>query len=120
MAFETTVVFRDMDVSPALQKDVLAHARKLERFAQGIISCHVTVDRSEHRHHHGDRFIVRARLTLPGAKLEAGQTQSPNHAHEDPHRAVVDTFDALRRQLQDYMRKRRGDTKSHTSGSSSE
>ena len=115
MAFETTVVFRDMEASPALHDDVLAHARKLERFAPAIAACHVTIDRTEHRHHHGNRFLVRARLTLPGAELEAGHTRSPNQSHEDPHRAVADTFDALRRQLQDYVRKRRGDTKAHTS-----
>jgi ribosome-associated translation inhibitor RaiA len=107
MAFETTVVFRDMDVSPALHADVIKHARKLERFAPGILACHVTIDRTEHRHRHGDRFVVRARLTLPGGELDAGQTPAPNLAHEDPHRAVIDTFDALRRQLQDLVRKRR-------------
>jgi ribosomal subunit interface protein len=116
MAFETTVVFRDMDVSPALQEDIVRHATKLERFASRIASCHVTVSRTEHRHHHGNRFVVHARLALPGAELEAGQTRSPNRAHEDPHRAVLDTFDALRRQLEDFVRKRRGDTKAHVGG----
>ena len=113
MAFETTVVFRDLDVSPALQEDIVRHAAKLERFASRILSCHVTVARAEHHQHQGNRFIVHARLTLPGAELEAGQTRSPNRAHEDPHRAVADTFDALRRQLEDFVRKRRGDTKAH-------
>jgi ribosome-associated translation inhibitor RaiA len=116
MAFETTVVFRDMDASPALRDDVLRHAAKLERFAPGILSCHVTVVHAEHHHHQGNRFLVHARLTLPGAEIEAGQTHSPNRAHEDPHRAVVDTFDALRRELQDFVRKRRGDVKVHARG----
>lgn len=119
MAFETTVVFRDMDVSPALHEDVLKHAAKLERFASGILSCHVTVASAERHHHQGNRFTVHARLTLPGADLEAGKTHSPNHAHEDPHRAVVDTFDSLRRQLQDFVRKRRGDIKAHSTGAGS-
>ena len=107
MSFETTVVFRDMDASPALRADVIRHAEKLELFAPGILACHVTVDRAEHRHHHGNRYVVRARLMLPGTELEAGQAQSPDQAHEDPHRAVTDTFDALRRQLQQFVQKRR-------------
>ena len=107
MAFETTVVFRDMDASPALRADVLRHADKLELFAPGILACHVTVDRAEHRHHQGNRYVVRARLVLPGTEIEAGQTPPPNEAHEDPHRAVTDTFDALRRQLQQFVEKRR-------------
>jgi cold shock CspA family protein len=35
------------------------------------------------------------------------------HAHEDPYVAVRDAFDAARRQVEDYVRKRRGETKSH-------
>ena len=108
MAFETTVIFRDMEASPALCADVVRHAEKLELFAPGILACHVTVDHAEHRHHHGNRYVVRARLVLPGSELEAGQTQSPEQAHEDPHRAVTETFDALRRQLQQFVQKRRG------------
>jgi ribosomal subunit interface protein len=117
MAFETTVVFRDMDASPALQEDIVRHAAKLERFASRILSCDVTVARAEHRHHQGNRFVVHARLKLPGAQLEAGQTHAPDSAHEDPHRAVTDTFDALRRQLEEFVRKRRGDTKAHAGSS---
>lgn len=104
MAFETTVVFRDMDVSATLHADVVRHARKLELFAPGILGCHVTVDRAEHRHHRGDRYVVRALLKLPGAELEAG---SAGQAHEDPHSAVSETFDALRRRLQQHVEKRR-------------
>jgi len=107
MAFDTTVVFRDMSASPALQADILAHARKLERFSPRILSCHVAVEHAERRHHQGNRFVVRARLTLPGAELTAGQTATANLAHEDPHRAVFDTFDSLRRQLQDFTHGRR-------------
>ena len=107
MAFETTVIFRDMEASPALCADVVRHAEKLELFAPGILACHVTVDHAEHRHHHGNRYVVRARLMLPGSELEVGQTQSPDQAHEDPHRAVTETFDALRRQLQQFVQKRR-------------
>lgn len=114
MNFNTTIVFRDLDVSPSLQEDVLRHARKLERFALQITACHVTLSRAEQRHHQGNRYLVHARLTLPGVELEAGKTPSPNSAHEDPHRAVTDTFDALRRQLQDFVRKRRSRSKAHT------
>jgi ribosomal subunit interface protein len=114
MTFETTVTFRDMDISPAVRDDVLKHAAKLERFAPRITSCHVTVSRSEHRHHHGNRFVVHARLALPGIELEAGHTHPLSHAHKDPHLALTDTFDALRRQLQDFVKKRRGESTSDT------
>jgi len=107
MPFETTILFRDMDASPALRADILAHARKLERFSPRILACHIAVEHAERHHHQGNRFVVRARLTLPGAELTAGQTPTPNEAHEDPHRAVIDAFDSLRRQLQDFTHTQR-------------
>ena len=36
-----------------------------------------------------------------------------HHAHEDVYVAIRDAFDAVRRKLQDYARKQRGDVKSH-------
>ncbi|HZX90120.1 MAG TPA: hypothetical protein VFE67_05715, partial [Rudaea sp.] len=84
--------FRDRRAAGAeLALQVVRHAETLELFAPGSLVCRVTVDHAEHRHLHGNRYIVRAPLMLPGSELEAGQTQAPDQAHEDPHRAQRDT-----------------------------
>ncbi len=36
-----------------------------------------------------------------------------DHSHEDPYVVVRDAFDSMRRRLEDYMRKKRGDVKMH-------
>jgi ribosomal subunit interface protein len=100
-----------MDASEALRSHILDHARRLERFAGDIVACDVVVEKAEERHHQGNRFNVRASLAMRGRKIDAGHTPTADHRHEDPYVAVADTFDALRRRVEDYVRRRRGDVK---------
>lgn len=113
MKIQTTVDFVGLDVSPALREDVLKKAGELERFVSADASCHVTIARAEHRHRLGDRFAVHARLNLPGTVLEAGHTPVSDETHEDPQRAIADAFAELRRQLEEFLHRRRGEVKAH-------
>lgn len=114
MTMSVSVTFQGLPSSAALQADIEQHALRLERFAPHLLDCHVTVRRSEDRHHKGNRYLVHVRVTLPGGEFEAGHTAEPDHSHEDPYVAVRDAFDALRRQLEDFVRIRRGDVKSRS------
>lgn len=114
MNLPVTVTFRGMLPSAALRTDIEDHAQRLERFAPRLMNCHVTVQRSENRHHKGNRYEVQVRVTLPGGEFEAGRNAEPDQSHEDPYVAVRDTFNALRRQLEDFIRIRRGDVKSRS------
>lgn len=113
MSLPITVTFQGMPPSPALRADIEQHAERMERFAPRLLDCHVTVRRSEERHQKGNRYLVHVRATLPGGEFEAGRTADPDHSHEDPYVAVRDAFDTLRRQLEDFVRIRRGDVKRH-------
>jgi ribosomal subunit interface protein len=99
-----TITFQGMPPSSALKSDIEQHAEKLQRLAPHLQACRVVVQHSEQRHRQGNRYQVHAHLTLPGAVIEAGNTPSGNQSHEDPYLAVRDTFDALRRQLEDRAR----------------
>lgn len=109
-----SVTFQGLPSSTALHADIERHAQRLERFAPRLLACHVTVRHSEDRHHKGNRYLVHVRATLPGGEFEAGCTSERDHSHEDPYVAVRDAFDSLRRQLEDFVRIRRGDIKSHS------
>lgn len=113
MSFVIEVSFLDMPPSKALHEDISRHALQLQHFAPTLADCRVTVRHSEMRHHQGNHYRVLAQVSLPGGgQFEAGR-ETGNDTHADAYVAVRDTFAALRRQLQDFMRVRRGDVKHH-------
>ena len=48
-----------------------------------------------------------------GKEIVVTHSGPQDHAHEDAHVAIRDAFLAATRQLEDHMRKRRGQTKAH-------
>lgn len=107
------ISFRDMEPSAAVEARIREKAEKLDRFYDRIVSCRVVVE-SPHRHHHkGNLYHVRIDLTIPEGELVANRQNGQNHAHEDVYVAIRDAFDAMRRQLEEYARRRRGAVKVH-------
>lgn len=102
-----------MPASEALRAKIEERARRLDRYAEDLLSCAVVVNACEHRHHQGNRYNIRASVTLHDGTIEAGHTPSPDSSHEDAYLAVTHTFDALRRRIEDHVRRRRGDIKAH-------
>lgn len=113
MQLPLQVVFRNMQPSAAVEAKVRERADQLEQFYQPIMSCRVTVEAHHKHHHQGNLFHVRVDLKVPEAELVASRDPGEHHAHEDVFVAVRDAFDAVRRQLEDYIRRRRGHVKSH-------
>lgn len=108
MKLPLEITFRNMAASEALDADIRAKAEKLDNFYDRVMSCRVIVE-APHRHHHkGNIYHVRIDLTVPDEELVVSRDRGQNHAHEDPYVAVRDAFDAARRQLQDYIDRRRG------------
>lgn len=107
------ITFHGMEGTEALRTDIQRHALKLEKFAGDINKCNVVLEPAEHRHHKGNRFMVRIRLTLPGGELDVGHLPSENTSHEDAYVAIRDAFRAMRRKLQDFRRRQQGKVKHH-------
>lgn len=114
MPIATTVTFHGTDPSDALRTHVIERAARLERFASDIQSCHVVVERAERRHQHGNRFRVRGSLLMRGRQINVSRAPSALVRNTDPYVAVTDVFDALRRRVEDYVRRRRNDVKTRT------
>lgn len=115
MTVPVNLTFQEMDGTDALRNAVTRHATKLERFAPDIITCDVVVSPSEHRHHQGNHYHVRIRLTVPGGELHVGQSPGDLRSHQDAYVAISDAFRAMRRKLQDFRRIRQGKVKAHAS-----
>ncbi len=113
MRLPLQITFRHMDPSPALEARIRRRAEELDQFFDRITACRVVVECAHRRQQHGKMFEVRVDLTVPGNEIVVGRDPGANHAHEDAHVAVRDAFDAARRLLEDYVRRRRGEAKTH-------
>jgi ribosomal subunit interface protein len=102
------ISFHGLPHSDALQQAIRERATKLEHFYDRIASCRVVVELAGHHKQHGNQYNVRVDLKVPGSELAVTHEQS-----EDAQAAVRDAFDAVRRKLEDYVRKQRGDVKQH-------
>lgn len=108
MKIPVHVQFRGMESSSALEASARERADKLEAFAPDIMACRVAIDLEQKHRHQGRPYGVRIDLTLPGHELVVNRVQ-----HEDVHVALRDAFDDMKRQLEDLVRKRRGQEKQH-------
>lgn len=107
------ISWHHVDKSAALETRIREHVDKLETYYDGIIGCRVSVERPHGRHHQGNLYHLRIELQVPGKDIVVKRDPAQHHTHEDVYVSLRDAFDAVRRQLEDYARKRRGQTKSH-------
>ena len=130
MTLAPQITFRNMEPIPDLEASVLKEITGLERFFKGIMSCRITVEGPRGRRY-GGLFHVRIDLGVPNEELVVEHAPSlhgtlqdakairktkqaePRREHRDARRAVHDAFREMRRRLQDYVRRVRGQTKQH-------
>lgn len=114
MQTDPQVVYRGIDASPALASLVEKKIALLERSFQRITSCRVTVEKRDNRGKKGHLFQVAVELEVPGSVIVVNRKPGDMHAHENVRVAIRDSFNAARRQLDDYVRKMAGvHVKSH-------
>lgn len=113
MQLPIQVTFRNIDASPDVEARVRSRVAELEQFYDRIVSCRVMIEKPNRRHRHGDLYHVRVDLKVPGREIVVKREPPEHHAHEDILVAVHDCFDAVRRQLEDHVRRQRGDVKTH-------
>ena len=95
------ITFRGIDPSPFIEARVRELATRLDRFANRITSCHVTIELPHQHHHQGNHYRVQVELALPGGSVVATRGDTPNQSYEDAHVAIRDTFIAAARQLEE-------------------
>ncbi len=99
----------DMSPSPAVEARIRRWADRLARYSDVIQNCQVWVESPRTHHRKGDLYGVRIRLTVPGEELSVDLQPTESEVHLSIRRA----FEAARRKLQDYERRRRGQVKAH-------
>ena len=107
------IAFLDMTPSEALEAQVRGEVTLLRRFFDRITSCRVTIAIPHRRHQTGSLFSIHIRLAVPREELVIDHQHQRRRMHADPYFAVHNAFHAARRELEDYVRRMRGDVKSH-------
>jgi ribosomal subunit interface protein len=113
MKLPLQIVFRNMQPSDAVEAKIRERAQDLDRFYEHVMSCRVVVELHHKHHHHGNLYHVRVDLKVPDGEIVASRDPARHHAYEDVYVAIRDAFDAVRRRLEDYVRRRRGVVKHH-------
>lgn len=113
MQTEPQITFKNLPHSDYIEANIREKIGSLEKHFDKITSCRVVVESPHHRHHKGNIYHITIDLNVPGKELVVKKNQEENHAHEDVYVAIRDAFDAMERQLEEYVRQLRGDVKRH-------
>jgi len=127
-----------MAPSEVVEAHIRDAAQRLDVFCDEIMGCRVLVEIPHQHHRKRKLYHVRIDLTVPGGEfvikraprlvtdrpsrfrkapddvgLEESRELSKYAVHDDIQLSIRDAFDAARRKLQDYARRRRGVLKVH-------
>jgi ribosome-associated translation inhibitor RaiA len=97
-----------MESSDALSELINEKAKGLDELYDRITACHVVVEEPHNHRRKGNHFRVSVKVEVPGKELVADR-DPPDDSHENAYQAVREAFHAVRRQLEDYARIRRGE-----------
>ena len=136
MILPLQIAFRNVKPSAAVEARVREEVAKLETFYPSIMHCRVVIELPHKHRRKGDLYHVRIDMTVPGSELVVkkepslraelrqidSEKQSKSHevdaAHKDAYVVIRDAFKEARRQLQDFARRERGQTKLHVAPAS--
>ena len=108
------ITFEDFPPSEAVEKKVRESMIKLEHFFSHITSARVVISKPHKRHTKGNIYDVKIYMALPaGGDLIVDKAPGDINAHEDIYVAMRDSFNAARRQLQDYVDRLNSNEKLH-------
>jgi ribosome-associated translation inhibitor RaiA len=99
----------EMPRSEAVEAKIRERADRLSRFSDQIQKCQVWVESPHGHHRKGALYGIRIRLTVPEEEIVI--VLQPTE--EDVYVSIREAFDAARRKLEDYERRRRGEVKAH-------
>ena len=113
MQIPPQVSFRGMRPAPAIEAACVHEAEKLDHYYDRITSCRVVVSEPHRHHRKGNLFSVRVDVTVPGAEFVTNREPTQHHQDEEIGVAIREAFDAIRRQIEDWVRKHRHQVKRH-------
>ena len=119
------ITWHNLDPSAAVEADIQQRFDKLMTFCDSVTAAHITLDRpnlnqsqtNDQVSRRTQTYSVVMEIKVPDSDIVVSHTPNDERISHDLHRLIHHSFDAARRQLQDYVRIRRGKVKHHESNS---
>lgn len=114
MKLPLQITFRNMETSEAVEASIRKWVAKLEKISAELISCRVAVEAPLQHKRKGGHFHTRIDLALPGLEIVVNREPAAHHGYVDVYVSIRDAFENARHQLSEYVRRRQGEVKTHT------
>lgn len=102
MQIPPEISFRNVEAGDRHREKILEEVDKLERHFDRITRCRVVVEMPHQHSEQGNHYHVGIRLTVPTTELVVSRDQGDRASHQDLDVAITDSFQAMRRQLEEY------------------
>ena len=116
MQIAPEIIFHDVDRSQWVENYIGERVQRLERFAEGITRCHVTLTQEVASHTKGNRYSVMVEVRLPPNHDLAAKKQKVVKDMQTHLPALINqAFGAIETQLKRTAQLRRAEMKNHDS-----
>jgi cold shock CspA family protein/ribosome-associated translation inhibitor RaiA len=116
MQIAPEIIFHDVDRSQWVETYIGERVQRLERFAEGITRCHVTLTQEVASHTKGNRYSVMVEVRLPPNHDLAAKKQKVVKDMQTQLPALINqAFGAIETQLKRTAQLRRAEVKTHDS-----
>jgi cold shock CspA family protein len=114
MQIPPEVIFHDVDRSPWVENYIGERVQRLDRFADGITSCRVSLTQEQASHHKGNRYSVMVEVRMPPNHDLAARKSKVIRDMPTQLPALINlAFGAIERQLKKTAQLRRYEAKRH-------
>ncbi len=110
------LIVRDVPRTEGLEQKIEEKVEKLGTFFDRISNCRVIISAPERGRRKGAAFHVCIEVRVPGTELVANRDSEASPDNETLTQAIREAFSAMRRQLQDYVGKKRQRPQKDTGG----
>lgn len=108
------IKFHDIDRSEWVENYIVERVQRLDRFADGITSCHVTLSQEAAKHNKGNRYSLMVEVRLPpNHDIAAKKQKIVREMHTQLPALINLAFGAIETQLKRTAQLRRADVKRH-------
>lgn len=109
------ITFHNVHHSAVVEASVSEEIARLESVFGRITGCRVVIDQPHRHRREGNPFEVRIDLSVPGRELAVKHQRAANLGPSELSTLVHEAFDEVQRQLEEFVRCRRGFVKAHES-----